>query len=294
MIVERTASVAVDRAAEHAEGPIWDGRDETLMWVDQYRGIVRRARVSESGRLRELDRFDLGMTVGAIAPSSDGGWIVAAGDGFHSLARDGSVHPIADVLPATGPRRRMNDGKADPLGRFWAGSMAYAKDPGAGALYRLDHGEAREVLSGVTISNGLAWADDGATMYYIDTPTQTIMRYVVTDHGVDEGSTVVRIAEADGAPDGMCIDGDGYLWVALWGGRAVHRYDPDGVLVERVSVDAQQVSSCCFGGPDGSTLYITTSQEGYGPAQQVADPLAGMIFACETDTAAPPAAIVDS
>jgi sugar lactone lactonase YvrE len=294
MVLERTATVVVDRAAEHAEGPLWDGRDDTLLWVDQYRGLIRRAQFSSHGEAIELPSFDVGMAIGAIVPSTGGGWAIAAGDGFHLLDRNGTVRPIVDVLPSTGPRQRMNDGKADPAGRFWAGSMAYSKDPGVAALYRLSGGTVERMLSGLTISNGLAWNDTGDTMYFIDTPTQTVRRYGVTADGVEEQAVVVRIPESEGAPDGMSMDRDGCLWVALWGGNAVHRYSPHGELLERVVVDAVQVSSCCFGGSDGSTLFITTSGEDYGPAELAADPHAGKIFAVQTDTSAPPGVAFDS
>ena len=283
------AEIVVEAAAEHAEGPLWDARDGTLVWVDQYRGIVRRAQPSVDGALEEQEPFDLGMPVGAIVPAPGGagddddgdGWLVAAGRGFHRLARDGSLSPIVDVLPDDGVRRRMNDGKLDPHGRFWAGSMAFDKTPGAGALYRLDGDRATVMLDGVTISNGLAWTPDGGTLFYIDTPTQTVRRFAVTSHGLEAAEVVVRIPPEQGAPDGMCIDDDGCLWVALWGGGAVQRYAPDGRLLARVEVAAAQVSSCCFGGPDGSTLFITTSAEDYDAEALARDPRAGMVFAVD-------------
>ncbi|WP_258046221.1 SMP-30/gluconolactonase/LRE family protein [Leifsonia shinshuensis] len=274
------AEVAVEAAAEHAEGPLWDDRDGTLLWVDQYRGIVRRAKPTD-GALVEESPFDLGMAVGAIVPdraSTDDGWLVAAGAGFHRLDRRGLLTPIADVLPADGLRRRMNDGKLDPLGRFWAGTMAYDKTPGAGALYRLDGDTPRLMLDGVTISNGLAWTPDGGALFYIDTPTRTVRRFTVDGDTLRDGEVVVRIPPEQGAPDGMCVDADGCLWVALWGGGAVHRYDTAGRLLARVEVAAAQVSSCCFGGPDGATLYITTSAEDYDTADLARDPNAGRIF----------------
>ncbi|GAA1441540.1 SMP-30/gluconolactonase/LRE family protein [Leifsonia poae] len=288
-VVDRIAEIVIDDAVEHAEGPIWDGRDDTLLWVDQYRGGIRRARRAASGALVECERFDLGMAVGAVVPAADG-WLVAAGDGFHRLARDGRLSPIADVLPDDGVRRRMNDGKCDPQGRFWAGSMAYSKQRGAGALYRLEADIPQLVLDGVTISNGLAWTPDGGTMFYIDTPTRTVRRFRVSPAGLSDGEVVVSIPPEQGAPDGMCIDADGCLWVALWGGGAVQRYSADGRLLERVHVGAAQVSSCCFGDSDGSTLFITTSQEGYDERALAADPDAGKIFAVRTGTSAGPAA----
>jgi sugar lactone lactonase YvrE len=161
--------VAVEAAAEHAEGPLWDARDDSLMWVDQYRGIVRHAMVSASGALVEGKPFELGMPIGAIVPAQDDGWLVAAGLGFHHLASDGDLTLITDVLPNDGVRRRMNDGKLDPLGRFWAGSMAFDKTPGAGALYRLDGDQSVLMLDGVTIST--AWRGrPTATPCSISTP----------------------------------------------------------------------------------------------------------------------------
>jgi sugar lactone lactonase YvrE len=290
MVVVHTASVLQLGPSEHAEGPVWDGRDQVLMWVDQYRGLIRRARKSPSGLFQELDPFAVGMAIGALAPSSDGGWVIAAGNGFHSLRRDGSMRLIADVLPNEPPLRRMNDGKADPVGRFWAGSMSYGKEFGEGGLYRLSGDTSELMIAGVTISNGLAWTPDASTMYYIDTPTRTVQAFSLDPHGLGVGEVVVRVPEGAGEPDGMCIDREGRLWVALWGGRAVHCYSPNGRLLEIVEVDAVQVSSCCFGGPLGSTLFITTSQEDYGEAEREQDPHAGMIFSVETTTSAPAAA----
>ena len=287
--VVRRATIAIDTPAEHAEGPMWDARDDTLVWIDQYRGLVRRAILTLDGGVTELPPLDLGMPIGAIVPARSG-YIVAAGSGFHRLLPDGTLATICDVLPSSGPKRRMNDGKCDASGRFWAGSMAFSKEPGAGSLYRLDSGRVTTVLTGLTISNGLAWTPDGGTMYFIDTPTQTVQRFTVTASGVDGGDVVVRIPVAQGAPDGMCIDAEGNLWVALWGGGAVQRYSPDGRLLERVEVDAAQVSSCCFGGRDGSTLYITTSGEGYGADDFARDPHAGKVFAVQTGTRGAPAA----
>ncbi len=275
------AEIVVEAAAEHAEGPLWDAYDDTLIWVDQYRGIVRRARSSSGGVLVEQEPFRLGMPVGAIVPagSGDDGWLVAAGRGFHHLDRDGILTPIVDVLPDDGVRRRMNDGKLDPRGRFWAGSMAFDKTPGAGALYRLDGDHPVLMLDGVTISNGLAWTPEGDTLFYIDTPTQTVRRFTVGADRLEGGEVVVSIPPGQGAPDGMCIDDRGCLWVALWGGGAVQRYTADGRLLARVEVAAAQVSSCCFGGTDGTTLFITTSAEGYDRAALRRDPNAGKIFA---------------
>jgi sugar lactone lactonase YvrE len=192
------------------------------------------------------------------------------------------------VLPADGIRRRMNAGEVDPRGRLWAGSMAFDKTPGAGALYLLDRGRATTVLEGVTISNGTAFSADGAEMLYIDTTTQQVRRFRVTDEGgLADPEVVVEIDPADGHPDGMCVDDEGCLWVALWGGSEVRRYSPTGEHVGSVRVDAPQVSSCAFVGPDRDVLVITTSQEGYSAEDSARHPRAGMLFAVRPGVTGP-------
>jgi sugar lactone lactonase YvrE len=178
---------------------------------------------------------------------------------------------------------RMNEGGCDPQGRFYCGSMAYSEKPGAGTVYRLDtDGSVHTVLSEVTISNGIVWSLDGSQVYYIDTPTH---RVDVFDFDAAAGTfhnrrPVVHIDPSLGSPDGMTIDAEGGLWVALWGGRAVHRYTPDGVLDAVIEVPASQVTACAFGGPDLDRLYITTSRRDIDPA---AEPQAGALFVVTPD-----------
>ena len=246
-----------------------------------------------AGSLAIARSYDLGAAVGAVVPlrAPARGWLVAWAQGFGHLAPDGAVTALDQPEPRT---NRMNDGKCDPAGRFWAGSIAWEKTAGAASLYRLDptgpaRGELTVALRDVTISNGLAWTPDGATMYYIDTPTGRVDRFAVRADGALTGRTPAVEVEG-GAPDGMCIDDDGCLWVALWGGSAVHRYAPTGELLAVVDVGAPQVSSCCFGGARGTTLFITTSQEGMSAEQRAADPRSGHVFCVDVDTTAGPAA----
>jgi sugar lactone lactonase YvrE len=276
------AELLTDEVSEHAEGPLWNVERRTLMWVDQYKGLIKEFR-PESSAPGMLGTWAVGMAVGAIVPREQGGWMLAAGGGFREFDETGAVRPVADVLPNDGLHRRMNDGKCDPLGRFWAGSMAYAKTPGTASLYRLENGRASEMLSGVTISNGLAWDASGETFFFIDTPMQSVRRFRITAGGLRDAEAVVDIPASDGAPDGMCRDREGNFWVALWGGSAVQRYSPTGKLLQRIDVAARQVSSCCFGGAGLSTLFVTTSAEGYSHADLEADPNAGKIFAFQTD-----------
>lgn len=271
-----------DVRSHHAEGPIWSASDRRLMWVDQYRGIVR-AGSPATGEVRVV--ADLGVRIGAIVPATSHAWITAAGDGFVFVERDGTATPMAAVLPDDGVERRMNDGEVAPDGSFWAGSMATDKREGAGSLYRLRDGAVETMLTGLTISNGLAWSADGDSLFFIDTPTGTVRRFALDEGGrPHEPEVVVRIDPADGVPDGMCLDVEGRLWVAVWGAGEVRRYDAHGTLQHRVLVDAPQVSSCCFGGDGLSTLFITTSQEDYDDADRARWPGAGRIFAVETGT----------
>lgn len=284
-MIERRVDVLVDRVFHHSEGPMWDGRDESVIWVDQYAGTVHRSRLDAP---LAIETFDLGAPVGAIVPRQKGGWIVSVGTAFSHLSAEGVVEKIVDVLPDDGIRRRMNDGKCDPLGRFWSGSIGWEKNPGDASLYRVTDEGVREMLTGVTISNGLAWSPDGATMYYIDTPTQQVRVYDVRGEAMEDTGVAVEIPASQGAPDGMCIDDDSCLWIAVWGSGCVDRYSPTGVRLDRAVVPAPQVSSCCLGGSDGRTLIITTSREGYSADDQ-RYPEAGKIFATTVSVGGPPA-----
>ncbi|WP_375388322.1 SMP-30/gluconolactonase/LRE family protein [uncultured Amnibacterium sp.] len=282
MVQQLVAEVVVDTPSEHAEGPLWSAEDGALLWVDQYWGRVLRAVPGGSAAPEVV--AEVGGPIGAIVPAAGGGWAVAANDGFALLGRDGALAPVADVLPDDGIARRMNDGKCDADGAFWAGSIAFGKQRGVAALYRLRDGVAEEMLSGLTISNGLAWSADDRSFFFTDTPEQTVRRFAFSPSGdLVDPVEVVRIDPDVGSPDGMCIDREGTLWVAVWGAGAVHRYAPTGELLARVEVAAPQVSSCCFGGEDLRTLFITTSREGYGDRDVAAHPTAGSIFAVDTD-----------
>src|SRR3712207_3813706 len=178
----------------------------------------------------------------------------------------------------------MNEGGCDPDGRFYCGSMAYDQWPGGGALYRLGlDGSVRTVLENVTISNGLEWSPDGSRAYYNDTATY---RTDVFDYDGAAGLTgrrpFVDLSAEAKLPDGLTVDEEGGVWVALYEGGAVRRYTPDGVLDEVIEVPAKKVTACTFGGPNLDELFITTSREGLEPGE---DPLAGSLFRAEVDVA---------
>lgn len=281
------ATPALDTRAGHAEGPMWDARRDELLWVDQFAGLVHRATWSGT-RLELVTTYSLGVPVGAVVPVADpdGGWLVAAGLGFGRLGVDGGLTMLAEPETDT---NRMNDGKCDPYGRFLAGSMAWTAAAGAGNLHRWADGDVETLLSDVTVSNGLAWSADGSAMYYIDTPTRRVDVFDYAPEGRPANRRqAVAIEEDHGSPDGMCIDDEGCLWVAMWGGGTVRRYAPTGEPLAVVTVaDAPQVSSCAFA---GNRLFITTSQERYTDEDKARHPNAGRLFTVELPVGGPPAA----
>jgi sugar lactone lactonase YvrE len=259
--------------------------------VDILAGCVYRDRVDEDGGLVPVRSYRVPGTVGAIAPvDGDDGWLLAAGRGFVYLRPDGSHRTLVEVAPAG---TRMNDAACDPQGRLWAGTMADDQHAGGGALYRLDRtGQTELVLDGLTISNGLGWSPDGSEMYLVDSGPRTIHAFVF-DAGrgeISKGRVLVSLAKEVGSPDGMTVDADGDLWVAVYGGGRVHHYSPDGELQEVLTVPARQSTCCAFAGPGLERLYVTTATEGWSDEQRRADPAAGLVYRLDTGTTGRPAA----
>ncbi len=266
--------VVVAAGARLGEGPVWDVRSGRLAWVDVF---ASRIHLTDT-RTGATDVIPVPLHVGSIAPRAAGGFVAALQDGFWVLG-DGPPRQLARV-PETAPGLRFNDGKCDPAGRFWAGTMAYDESPGAGALYRLDsEAVATRVLDGVTISNGLAWSADGSTMYFIDSPTHRIdaFSYAPATGVIGDRHLAVAIPPEVGTPDGMTIDIKGGLWVAIWDGSAVHRY-LDGRLDRVIDLPVSRPTSCTFGGDDLDELFVTSAWEGLSDAERAAQPLAGAVF----------------
>jgi sugar lactone lactonase YvrE len=264
------AEQLTEPVAYHAEGPVWSVRWGGLRWVDMLAGDVLS--LGDDGAVR---RRHVGAIAAALRPRRTGGAVIAIERGFALESPDGRVTPLPELW--SDPNVRMNEGGCDPEGRFYAGSMAYDKRPGAASLYRLDpDGSTSIVLEGVTISNGLEWSADGSCAYYADTDTR---RVDVFDHDPRHGLTNRRPfidLTADGLrPDGLTVDGEGGVWIALSNGGAVRRYDRTGRLDEVIELPARKVTACTIGGPAMDTLFITTSREGLGAGE---DPLAGSLF----------------
>lgn len=288
-----TAWACSDEAAELGEGPRWDAHAGHLLWVDILGETVRTATAAADGRLTTTAAFSIGRPVGAAAPYRDraDGWILAAGQGFARLAADGTVTVLAEPEATQGGRTRMNDAACDPRGRLWAGSLAFDASPGAGSVYVFDlDGSVRTALRGVTISNGIGWSPDEGTMYFVDSGPGTVDAFAfdAATGAISDRRTVIRIDPGDGVPDGLTVDDEGCLWIAIWGAGEVRRYAPDGCPLISVSVPASQPSSCCLGGSDGRTLFITTARTGLPPGWSGREPDAGRVHATRVDVAGPP------
>jgi sugar lactone lactonase YvrE len=279
----------LDAHAQVGEGPAWDDATGTLVWVDIMGHTVHRYDPA-TGRDTAMD---VGQPVGAAVLRRDHpGLILALQDGFATLdERSGNVELVAPVEADT-PTNRMNDGKCDPGGRFWAGTMAFDVTPNVAAMYRLDPDfHVTKVFDNVTLSNGLDWTPDGRHMYYIDSMTQgvDIMDFNPVDGSVTNRRRLITVPKEDGLPDGMTVDAEGYLWVALHGSGSVRRYAPSGEIDRIVRVPPSMVTCPAFGGPDLSDLYITTMHYGLSEAERSAQPLAGALFRCQPGVRGKPA-----
>jgi sugar lactone lactonase YvrE len=268
----------LDLTCRLGEGPVWDARNQRILWLDILAGDIHQYH-PETGRHR---RFNAGEMIGAIALRERGGLVAAMQSGFAFVDPEGETverigHPEALV-----PGNRFNDGKCDPAGRFWAGTMSMHDEPAAGALYTLfPDGEVRRRIGGVSISNGLAWSADERTFYYIDTPTFQVMAYDydASSSEIENPRPAIRVPREYGDPDGMTIDTEGMLWIAHWDGCQITRWDPaTGTLLSRIELPVARVTSCTFGGPGMRDLYITSARTGLSEEQLASQPLAGSLF----------------
>lgn len=274
-----TAERLTQPVAFHGEGPFWDSRTGRLLLMDVLASTV--VAIDSAGGVRRYPVPSKAATV--IRRRVDTGFVIATEHGLAFADDELSIFEhLTDVVKD--PTVRTNDGGCDPLGGFVIGTMSYAENPNRGAVYRVTANplDTKVLLAPVSISNGVQWSADGRQVYYIDTPTR---RVDVFDFDLATGAWSNRrphiAIEADnGFPDGMAIDEDGGLWIALWGVGAVDHYNRDGRLVETIKVPGvSQVSSCTFGGNDGSRLYITTSRQGLTAGHE---PDAGSVFAVQT------------
>lgn len=297
------AKLAIDARDTIGEGPTWDAAERRVLWSDNPNGIIHEARPDDQGGWRESRRWSLGRPIGAAIPRAKGGLVVVGGTEIFLVDDVGSIAPFAR-LDADPNLVRFNDAKCDPQGRLWAGTLANDFTLGRGALYRIDpSGTVTTMLEGMNISNGLDWSPDGATFYFADTATRVVdaFDFDATRGTISRRRTIVTIPKGEGTTDGMTVDREGYLWVAIPGTGEVRRYMPDGTLVARVRISALAASSCAFGGTDRGDLFITSASirlpdlvlPVIGFSAEMADniakaPGAGGLFVCRPGTTGRP------
>jgi sugar lactone lactonase YvrE len=272
--------LVLETTARVGEGPIWDSEANVLYWVDIMSSELHIFDPA-SGNDRVLD---IGQYVTTVVPYKPGSVMVTVHHGFGRVDLEtGELTIVADPESHI-PTNRFNDGKCDPAGRFWAGTMSLEEDKmqGAGSVYRMDtDGSVHKMIENISISNGIAWSLDHKTMYYIDSLAAEVTAY---DYDIDTGKisnkrTACTVPDGQGLPDGMTIDAEGKLWVAHWGGSQVTRWDPDtGQQISSIKTPVAQPAACAFGGPDLDVLYITTARESLSEDDLKSQPLAGSIF----------------
>jgi len=273
----------LDMRAELGESPAWDAAANRLYWVNIHAGDLHIFHP----RNKTDSRINLGEAVGCVAPCQSGDLVIALRSGFATL------NPYTQTLTRRInpdphlPGNRFNDGKCDPAGRFLAGTMDDAEKEACGALYCYSpDGTLKTLLTGVRTSNGLAWSPDHQTFYYIDTPTRrvTAFDYDLATGNIANPRPAVNVPPELGWPDGMTSDAEGTLWVALWGGAKLTRWNPaTGQLLEAIPVPALNVTACVFGGTNLTDLYITSARKGMSQEQLAKYPLSGGLFRIRTN-----------
>jgi sugar lactone lactonase YvrE len=272
--------VALPARAELGERPVWDPAGDGLLWVDINAGRVHRFS-PDTGADEVI--IDLGVPVGAAAPRGGGGFVLAAADGFRFAGPDGAMEGRPLRPPGMGAGVRFNDGACDPAGRFWAGTVAADRRDGAGLLYRLDPDRHVTVMrDGITESNGIGWSPDGTVMYFIDSgepePRVRVFSYDMATGRIGDGADLITFAPTDGIPDGLVVDAQGGLWIAMWNGGEVRRYSAAGGLLDTVALPVSCPTCPGFGGPRLRDLYVTSAWQGMDAAARAAEPLAGHLF----------------
>jgi sugar lactone lactonase YvrE len=261
------------------EGLLWDERNETIMWVDAFVKIIN----TWNPATKTLTERKYDSLVTSIAKRESGGYVVAAGLKLIVLNENLDVIGTSP-LEMPNENVRTNDGNVDINGNYWVGCFANDAKPKQGNLRRISPNfDSKVFLKDITIANGMDWSPDNKICYYIDTPTKKVSRFNfnIETSELDGELEAIDVSKYSGAPDGMCVDSLGNLWVAFWGGGCVRSFSPSGELLAQVDVPATLVTNCAFGGPDLSTLYITCAIPSYEGFVKGEEPLAGSLFKAE-------------
>lgn len=270
-------TMVVPCACALGEGPTWDADRQRLLWLD-IDGRVLHQRLDDGHHLST----DLGRRVTAIVPAVDGGFVGAVDGAVRRIDESGRVGAVIAALPADGGGV-TNDARCDRRGRLWIGTVDRSGAGRAGLFCVAADGSVTKVRSDVGLSNGLDWSPDGTVCHYVDSSARTVVNIRLGPDGLPVGSDT--LVEIDAIPDGLTVDRDGGIWVAVWDGGAVHRYTPDGDLDMVLPVPGGFITSCAFGGPGLATLFITTARSGLAERELTAMPHAGALFAADVGRA---------
>jgi len=275
---EPLIEVAVSHRCLLGEGPVWDTQNKAICWIDIIDGEIHEY-MPGKGTFRTIS---VNQMIGSFAVCKTGGFIGALKNGIGFIDRDTGKTDVFAAPEANLRDNRFNEGKCDPQGRFWAGTMAHSFEDGKGSLYLVHKNRTvTKQIESITISNGLAWTADHQTLYYIDTPTWQVaaFQYDKASGDISDKRIDIQIPEEDGWPDGMTIDNEGMLWIAHWDGWRVTRWDPvTGNKLLTISLPAARITSCTFGGEQFEDLYITSARIGLTEDQLKDQPLAGSLF----------------
>ena len=267
---------------ELGEGVIWDAAGAAVWWTDIEGSILYRY----CPQNQQLDEWALPERLGSFALVTNSDQLIcgfASGFAYYNPVT-GAIQWLSKIEQNT-MGTRLNDGRADRQGRFWAGSMVESGEQGAGALYCLDHQlQLSRQVSGLSISNGLCWSPGSSVMYHTDTPSRRIYRYDFdAASGAISNQTVLLRTERGCFPDGSTVDAGGYIWSAQWAASRVVRYSPKGEIDFILPLPVSQPTCAAFGGPDLNMLFITTAYQGMTPETRKAEPEAGNLFIFQTD-----------
>ena len=270
--------IALDIKAELGEGALWNYRTQELYWVD----INGKKLHIYNPLTKQNNSFTTPSKIGTVVPKNEDEVLIALEDGVYVMDLNTGNTALFSNMASVLPNSRLNDGKCDSSGKFWVGSMQNSQETGKANLYAIGATGTYDLkIDNVTVSNGITWSLNETIMYYIDTPTSKIKAYDYnsTTGEISNGRVVVSIPTSLGFPDGMTIDAEGMLWVGMWNGNAVIRFNPiTGNVMSKIEIPAHNITSCAFGGENLETLYITTASIDMTAAEKVMYPKAGAIF----------------
>lgn len=280
---KREVKLVFDAKAGVGEGALWDYKNNRLLWID----ITGKTFYILNSHDASMHSYAMPKEIGTVVPISEDTVLLALSDGMYEFCISSKTlvqksRPDIDTALV-----RFNDGKCSPDGALWVGTMDHGVTKPIAALYRVSADySVRQMADGVTVSNGITWSPDGSTMYYIDSPTYTVVAYDydVKRSEISNKRVVIQTPKEWGSPDGNTIDAQGMLWVAHWGGGVVSRWNPQtGELLDTISVPSPNVTSVALGGSDKKTLYITTARNWMKPGDEIRYPHAGGLFAVEVE-----------